>query len=93
MAEEHIQMNLFDEEILHPNCTVQELRNAETGEVSFGWWENENPPKGVAKTRYDQVKAMSLEEMANEFAEIEGDPYNGATIGFWLDWLKEEVQE
>jgi hypothetical protein len=49
MAEEHIQMNLFDEEILHPNCTVQELRNTETGEASFGWWENESPPKGAVK--------------------------------------------
>lgn len=41
-------------------------------------------------TNADRIRAMSDEELANEFAKIEGDPYNGATIGFWLDWLKEE---
>ena len=42
MAEEHIQMNLFDEETIYPNCTVQILRNSVTGEESVGWWVNES---------------------------------------------------
>lgn len=32
--------SLFDVEELHPNCTVQILRNSVTGETSLGWWEN-----------------------------------------------------
>lgn len=34
------EINLYDEEELHHNCTVQILRNSITGEVSVGWWEN-----------------------------------------------------
>ena len=48
-------------------------------------------PKPI--TNGDKIRASSDEELANEFAKIEGDPYNGATIGFWLDWLKEEVAD
>lgn len=33
--------NLFVEEEIHTNCTVQILRNVATGELSVGWWENE----------------------------------------------------
>ena len=33
--------NLYDEEEIHENCTVQILRNSVTGEESIGWWENE----------------------------------------------------
>ena len=33
--------NLFDEEEIHENCTVQVWKNSKTGEVSIGWWENE----------------------------------------------------
>ena len=36
-----IETNIFDEEEIHPNCTVQILRNSITGEISVGWWENE----------------------------------------------------
>lgn len=36
-----IELNIFDEEEIHTNCTVQILRNSITGEVSIGWWENE----------------------------------------------------
>lgn len=32
--------SFFDVEELHPNCTVQILRNSVTGEMSLGWWEN-----------------------------------------------------
>lgn len=31
----------YDVEEIHPDCTVQVLRNSETGAVSVGWWENE----------------------------------------------------
>lgn len=48
-------------------------------------------PKPI--TNADSIRAMTDEELANEFAKIEGDPYNGATIGFWLDWLREEVAD
>ena len=44
-------------------------------------------------TNGDAIRDMTDEELANEFAKIEGDPYNGATIGFWLDWLREEVTD
>lgn len=36
-----VETNTFDEEEIHENCTVQILRNSVTGEVSVGWWENE----------------------------------------------------
>lgn len=37
---EIIETNIFDQEEIHTNCTVQILRNSVTGEVSVGWWEN-----------------------------------------------------
>ena len=52
--------------------------------------------QGVQKciiTNGDKIRASSDEELANEFAKIEGDPYNGATIGFWLDWLRQEADD
>ena len=36
-----VEPNIFDEEEIHENCTVQILRNSITGACSFGWWENE----------------------------------------------------
>lgn len=36
-----VEPNIYDEEERHENCTVQILRNSQTGAVSFGWWENE----------------------------------------------------
>lgn len=38
---ETISMNIFDKEEIYPNCTVQVLTNTVTGEVSIGWWKNE----------------------------------------------------
>ena len=35
------ETNIYDEEKIHENCTVQILRNSVTGEESIGWWENE----------------------------------------------------
>ena len=37
----HIETNIFDIEEIYPDCTVQVLRNSVTGEVSVGWWKNE----------------------------------------------------
>lgn len=42
-----ISTNLYDEVEIHENCTVQILRNSVTGEISIGWWENDNPPIGI----------------------------------------------
>ena len=35
---------LFEEVELHTDCTVQVLKNLMTGEISIGWWDNNNPP-------------------------------------------------
>lgn len=35
-----VEINLFDQEEIHTNCTVQVWRNSKTGEESVGWWEN-----------------------------------------------------
>lgn len=34
------QIEYFDIEEIHPDCTVQVLKNSETGAISVGWWEN-----------------------------------------------------
>lgn len=39
--DETIETNIYDEEEIHENCTVQIWRNSQTGEESIGWWENE----------------------------------------------------
>ena len=42
---EKIELNIFDEEEIHTNCTVVIWRNSVTGEESVGWYEhseNEN---------------------------------------------------
>ena len=38
--EEPVESNIYDVEEIHPDCTVQILRNTVTGEQSVGWWEN-----------------------------------------------------
>lgn len=35
-----LEINLYDEEEIHRNCTVQILKNSVTGVTSIGWWEN-----------------------------------------------------
>lgn len=37
-----IEINVYDVEEIHENCTVQIWRNSITGEISIGWWENRN---------------------------------------------------
>ena len=39
--DETLETNIYNEEIIHPNCTVQIWRNSQTGEESIGWWPNE----------------------------------------------------
>ena len=41
VVSEVVETNIYDIEEIHENCTVQVLRNSLTGEVSVGWWENE----------------------------------------------------
>ena len=36
-----IEVNIYDREEIHHNCTVQVLTNSVTGEVSVGWWEEQ----------------------------------------------------
>lgn len=42
-----VSTSIFDEREIHPNCTVEILRNSVTGETSIGWWDNDNPPAGM----------------------------------------------
>lgn len=37
-----VETNIFDKEETIPNCTVQVLRNTQTGEESVGWWRNDD---------------------------------------------------
>lgn len=39
-ATEKIELNIFDEEEIHTNCTIVIWRNSVTGEESVGWYEN-----------------------------------------------------
>ena len=49
-------INLFDEEEIIHNCTVHILRNSVTGEISIGWWPEDNPPEGMKmQVRYAYV--------------------------------------
>ena len=50
MADENVivqldSVNIYDKETIIPNCTVQILENTVTGEVSVGWWRNEEEDK------------------------------------------------
>lgn len=49
-----IETNIFDEEELHTNCTVQILHNSVTGEYSVGWWENHD----WVKVDYDNPETL-----------------------------------
>ena len=37
---ENMEINVYDEEEVYPDCTVQVLKNSVTGKVSVGWWKN-----------------------------------------------------
>ena len=34
------ELNMFDDEEIHKNCTVQVWKNSQTGETSVGWWQD-----------------------------------------------------
>ena len=36
-----VDMDIYDQEEIYPNCTVQVLTNTVTGKVSVGWWRND----------------------------------------------------
>ena len=39
---EEVEINIYDREEIFENCTVQVLTNTTTGQVSIGWWQNED---------------------------------------------------
>ena len=39
-AQNGVDSNIYDQEEVHENCTVQILRNSYTGKTSIGWWKN-----------------------------------------------------
>lgn len=41
------EVNLYDKEEIHHNCTVQVWMNTETGQTSIGWWPEGEPPVGM----------------------------------------------
>ena len=36
-----VETNLYNRREVHENCTVEILTNSVTGEISVGWWNNE----------------------------------------------------
>ena len=42
-----VKTGVFDLEEIYPDCTVQVLKNTDTGETSVGWWKNDSPPAGM----------------------------------------------
>ena len=34
------EINMFDDEEIYTDCTVQVWKNTATGETSVGWWQN-----------------------------------------------------
>lgn len=43
------------------------------------------------KTNADRIRAMTDEELARKFAEIEKEPNRWIAIQAWLEWLKSEA--
>ena len=41
------KIGIYDIVEEYPNCTVQILRNSVTGEETFGWYDNDDPPVTV----------------------------------------------
>lgn len=39
-----VESNIYDEEEVYYDCTVQVLRNSITGETSVGWFRNDKSP-------------------------------------------------
>lgn len=47
MKAEPVSLPNYTQEKTYPNCTVQVLRDINTGEESWGWWPNDNPPRRI----------------------------------------------
>lgn len=47
MKAETVSTEIFSQEKIYPNCTVQILRNINTGAESWGWWPNDDPPRRI----------------------------------------------
>lgn len=41
------EINIYDKEEIHHNCTVQVWTNTETGQTSIGWWPEGESPVGM----------------------------------------------
>ena len=48
-----VETNIFDEEEIIENCTVQILRNSVTGEISVGWWRNDKEEENGEISHHD----------------------------------------
>ena len=47
------ECNMFDDEEVHENCTVQVLHRADGGEPSIGWFENNKPPVHLRRDEHE----------------------------------------
>ena len=48
-----VDMDVYDQEEIYENCTVQVLTNTVTGKVSIGWWRNDIYEAGVEDIEED----------------------------------------
>lgn len=42
-----VECNIYDQEHIYRDCTVQILENTKTGEISVGWWQNHRRGEGT----------------------------------------------
>lgn len=50
-----VDVDIYDQEEIYPNCTVQVLSNSVTGKVSVGWWRNDiYPEQSEGSYEYDE---------------------------------------
>lgn len=42
-----VECNIYDQEHIYRDCTVQILENTKTGEISVGWWQNHRKSEGT----------------------------------------------
>lgn len=60
---DNVETNVFDQEEIYYDCTVQILSNSTTGEQSVGWWKNEGWHK-IEKG--DSVPSVTLVAFSRE---------------------------
>lgn len=61
-----ISMNIFDEEIIYEDCSVQILRNSQTKEESVGWWRNEGWHKLVENDAIPNIPLIAYSKENNQ---------------------------